>query len=88
MMYMGTAIRKALERAPYVVILTSLDLDKLSMVTVTQANIRRTNVATKLKVTYLKDEYLDVRSPTVLPSSSSSHKVVLQVKIQYKACVS
>lgn len=26
----------------------------------TQANIRRTNVATKLKVTYLKDEYMDV----------------------------
>lgn len=26
-----------------------------------KANIRRTNVATKLKLTYLKDEFLDVR---------------------------
>lgn len=30
-----------------------------------QANVRRTNVATKLKVTYLKDKFLDVCDSTL-----------------------
>lgn len=30
------------------------------------ANFRRTNVITKLKITYVKDTYLDVRLDTVL----------------------
>src|ERR1700733_2833218 len=51
-----------------------------------QANYRRTNVATKLKVTYVKDSYLNVclgHFPVVVCGVDS----LLQVQIHHKACM-
>ena len=35
--------------------------DHTSMIAPAQANFRRTNVATKLKITYLREQYLNVK---------------------------
>jgi hypothetical protein len=53
---------------------------------VLQANFRKTKVASKLKITYLKGSLLDV---CVLPCSentSSDNERYVQVKVQYNAC--
>lgn len=49
------------------------------------ANYRRTNVATKLKITYIKDSYLNVSILFHCAQFTVIHPCV-QVKIQYKAC--
>lgn len=50
-----------------------------------QANFRQTNVATKLKITYVKDKFLDVNSFSIYQVIAL---IVSQVKIQFRACKS
>ena len=50
-----------------------------------KANFRRTNVDTKLKLTYVKDTYLNV-SRITLNTCYGLILFSLQVQIHYKAC--
>ncbi len=52
-----TVTIKQLERVPYA---ASFSLKRASHMSSLQANFRRTNVVTKLKVTYIREGFLDV----------------------------
>ena len=54
-----------------------------------QANVRGTNVATKLRITYVKDMFLDVRIQlSRFISAPSLNSNLSQVKVQHRACKS